>query len=81
MKLGPHAHNNMGIRTSSMGSHYPYIVVAMGDPNIPYHKPDGLCWRIRKPDGSYSSATWATSRGAEAQARLWRELDELDKGD
>ena len=75
MKLGAHAHNNMGIRTSSMGDVYPYIVYATGNP----HSPAGVVWRVMQAGGAELPGCWNTAAGAEAQAARWKELDELER--
>lgn len=77
MKLGAHAHNNMGIRTSSMGELYPYIIVAKGNPHA-----GGIRWHIQHAGSSkLSSASFERCRDAEALARRWLELDRLEARD
>lgn len=47
-----HSARHGGLRGHSIDPEiYPFIVVAKGDPSIPYWCPNGLRWYVRHPDG------------------------------
>jgi hypothetical protein len=72
----PHSTVHLGLRGHSVGAHYPYMVVAIGNP----HSTEGVRWEIQRPDGSITNRRYAKAYLAENLALMFMEIDSRKAG-
>ena len=72
----PHSTVHLGLRGHSVGEHYPYVVVAIGNP----HTTEGVRWEVQRPDGSVTAMHYAKAYLAENLALMFKEIDSRKAG-
>jgi len=71
MKAQSHSPVHLGLVSHSVGPHYPYMVVAIGNP----HSTEGVRWEVQRPDGSMTAMKYSRAYLAENLAFMFKEID------
>ena len=66
-----HSPVHLGLVSHSVGPHYPYMVVAIGNP----HSTEGIRWEVQRPDGSTTHMHYKRAFLAENLALMFKEID------
>ena len=66
-----HSPVHLGLVSHSVGPHYPYMVVALGNP----HSTEGVRWEVQRPNGTLTSMRYSRPHFAEKLALLFKEID------